>query len=167
MAQVFDISDATQFFGAIERCFQRYQSSREKSTEDLLFVVMGLNHLREWIAPEYKPKCGPDPNVDGSWPLTDTPEKEFSREVYRNDNHKIIRKVCNGTKHAKRISHTTATEHERNVLAWSDFLAVADVYKGPPIAHLVDGYPVERYIEPLIALYRTWFAVPVGKKGKR
>jgi hypothetical protein len=35
--------------------FKRYQKSKSKRIEDILFLVMDANRLREWIAPEYSP----------------------------------------------------------------------------------------------------------------
>ena len=35
--------------------FKRYQKSKSKRIEDILFLVMDANRLREWIAPDYSP----------------------------------------------------------------------------------------------------------------
>lgn len=142
---VFDIGDARQFFDSIERCYSYYQSQEVKSTEALLYIIMGLNHLREWIAPGYDSRHTPK-----------APEERFSKTIYDDAGHAVIRRLCNATKHSDRPINTS-TDHEANVLAWPDFLGVADFFKGPPIAHFVEGQPIEAYIESVLALYRSWF----------
>lgn len=142
---VFDIGDGQQFFDSIERCYTFYRSQEIKSTEALLYIIMGLNHLREWIAPGYDTSTAPR-----------TEEERFSRMVYDDPDHVVIRMLCNATKHATRQVNT-GTDHEGNVLAWPDFLGVADFFKGPPVAHFLDGHQIEVHIEPVLALYRSWF----------
>jgi hypothetical protein len=142
---IFDVGDGRQFFESIERCYAFYQSQEVKSTEALLYIIMGLNHLREWIAPGYKAKDEPK-----------TPEERFSRMIYDHPDHAAIRMLCNATKHStKRVN--TSTDHEANVLAWPDFLGVADIFKGPPVAHFLDGRSIEVRIGPVLTLYRSWY----------
>src|SRR3546814_16688684 len=67
---------------------------------------MGLNHLREWIAPGYsfdnKKRLLPEPRNDA---------QAFSKEIYECLEHKIVRELCNQTKHlGKEIQ--TSTSHE-------------------------------------------------------
>ena len=50
---IFDLNTPQEFFNSICRILNRYKSSHAKDIEDLLYVLMGLNHLREWIAPHY------------------------------------------------------------------------------------------------------------------
>jgi hypothetical protein len=47
---IWDINSEEDFFLSIKRVYQRNKSGKAKSIEDLLYVIMGLNHLREWIA---------------------------------------------------------------------------------------------------------------------
>jgi hypothetical protein len=45
----------------VERRFKDYCDDPEKRTEDIIVVIMIVNHLREWIAPGFnkdKKKCG-------------------------------------------------------------------------------------------------------------
>lgn len=150
---IFDIRDAKQFLHTIEQRFIRYQASRVKSTEDLLFIVMGLNHLREWIAPGFKPKCF-DPLT---WPPEDTRAKEFSRKVYEDSDHEMVRELCNGMKHVRKSKHTTSAAYDSTMAEWPDVDSVLDFGKGPPTEHFVDGEPIEPIIQRVIDLYKTWF----------
>src|SRR5207249_2529398 len=40
-----------QLFAILERAFQRYQQARSKTIENAFLLVLGIAHLREWIAP--------------------------------------------------------------------------------------------------------------------
>ena len=91
---VFDIGDAREFFLSIKGTYDRSREIKVKSTEDVLYVIMGLNHLREWIVPGFD-------KIKGEWPVADTPEKEFSKCVYESREHNIIRNISNMTKHFK------------------------------------------------------------------
>jgi hypothetical protein len=54
---VFDIETPEQFFHSICSRYRKYQQPVKeggRTTEDLLYVIMGLHHLREWIAPRDK-----------------------------------------------------------------------------------------------------------------
>ena len=66
---VFDFGDAKAFFDSIVRVYNQYKRGFAKSTEDVLFVIMGLNHLREWISPAF------NPDRSRKWPDANTNEK--------------------------------------------------------------------------------------------
>ncbi len=46
MNGIFDLKTSEEFFNTVLRIYDRYQQSNVKEVEDLLYVVMGLNHLR-------------------------------------------------------------------------------------------------------------------------
>jgi len=149
VAGVFDIESAKELFDIVENRFSQYCGEREKSTEDILSIIMMVNHLREWIAPGYNPYGG------GKWPPADTPEKQFSRRVYEDPNFALIRQVCNGTKHATSVA--TDTTFDPHMFAWKSLFKVRNIFKGVPISHLVDGEPIENRISAVMKIYRGWF----------
>jgi hypothetical protein len=134
----------------VEKWFKKYCDDSEKRTEDIIAIIMIVNHLREWISPGF----GPDSSKN--WPVAKTPADDVSRKVYEHPMFSTIRKLCNGTKHAKKVP-VTATAYETDVYKWSNVYDVKDVYKGSPCRHLVDCRPVETFIEPIMELYRAWF----------
>lgn len=151
---VFDIGDSRSFFASIERRYSGYIHCRCKSTEDLLFVIMGICHLREWIAPDFNPK-------NGRWDPCDTDEKSFSKEIYLTDSFDTIRRLCNTSKHfelRKERQPITTVTFDSFVDDWPDFDSVASVDDGPPTSHVVDGYPVEKLIDDVLQRYRDWFS---------
>jgi hypothetical protein len=115
--------------------------------EDLLYVLMGLNHLREWIAPRYDLKKQPS-----------KPEESFSKEIYSFPSFTIVRSLCNRTKHMRNVSETTSSSHDIPFDDWTDIDAVMNFNHGPASKYLVDGRDVIEIIDDVIAFYRTkWF----------
>jgi hypothetical protein len=149
MPQIFDIESPQDLFDLVERRFKLYCEAVDKSPEDILFVIMIVNHLREWIAPDYNPR-------NGNWQKADSPEKYFSQKVYKDINFDVIRNLCNGTKHANKAPNTSI-EYEPNIFAWKSVFAVRHIFRGVPLSYLVDGQPIESYVKPVMEMYREWF----------
>lgn len=150
MTAFFDFGDAGAFFQSIERRWDAYLQGTVRSTEDLLYVIFGLNHLREWIAP------GLMKGGDGRWLAVDTPAKRFSKEVSESGDFDVVRKLANGIKHAKHMS--TGYVGGAFIDDWPDFDAVTDFDTGPPTGYDVNGQPVEDFIVPIMEAYRNWFS---------
>lgn len=112
---------------------------------------MALNHLREWIAPRYKKR-------GGSWPPADTPEKQFSQNIYDNcPEFDTIRKLCNKSKHINRDPRTDS-ENGLPIDDWKDIDSVKDFDKGPAKNYSVDGGNVIGIMKKVIDFYKTeWF----------
>lgn len=154
---IFDIGDSQEFLASIERRYEAYNRGRCKSTEDLLFIIMGLCHLREWIAPDFNPKW----TASGlQWGACDSDEKSFSREVYLLESFDKIRRLCNATKHFE-LKHGkqphTQVAFDSLIDDWPDIDSVASFDSGPPTCHKVDGTPVDAFIDEVLQKYRTWF----------
>ena len=84
MSGIFDLKTSEDFFNTILRVYDRYQQSNTKDVEDLLYVLMGLNHLREWIAPEYNYKT-----------VAEKPEEIFYNEIWETSSFQIINSLLN------------------------------------------------------------------------
>jgi hypothetical protein len=82
--------------------------------------------------------------------------EQLARNFYEHTNFDVIRRLCNGTKHAKPVKKAK-TQYEENIFAWSNLLAVKNIFRGVPVSHSVDGKPVETLIQPLMDMYRDWF----------
>jgi|ERR1700730_3945365 hypothetical protein len=148
--KIFDIESPEELLDLVEHKFKLYCEAAVKAPEDILFIIMIVNHLREWIAPGYKPK------KDGTWPNADSPEKCFSQKVFKDTNFEVIRNLCNGTKHAKKMKNT-GTKYEPNLFAWPNLFAVRNIFMGVPTSYLVDGQPIENYVKPILDMYLEWF----------
>jgi hypothetical protein len=150
---IFDINNAKGLFFLINRTIKRFCDEEEKDAAKLLFLIMALNHLREWIAPGYKP------DRNGNWPPANTAEKRFSQDIYDNCyEFGTIRELCNKSKHLKQIPELIHTEYDTLFDDWSDIDSVPDFDKGPATNYFVDGENVINLIYTVIDFYNTeWF----------
>ena len=151
---IFDINSAGSLFFLINRTMERYSGEQEKDVTELLFLIMALNHLREWIAPGY----GRD--QDGNWPIPRNNGDQFFLDIYNKcPEFQIINKLCNSTKHFRQITQNTHSEHGLPINEWSGKIDdVADFDKGPAINYFVDDENVIDIINTVIDFYKTeWF----------
>lgn len=148
---IFDLNDPHAFFHSIKYQLIQYEEETTRSTEDILYVIMGLNHLREWIAPDYK-----FDNTAKVWPAPKTEAEAFSKRIYDTPEFKIVRSLCNQTKHPKN-KVLTSTLHGANIDDWKNWDAVVDFDLGPPTRHFVNGIPIEEILRPLVTEYESWF----------
>jgi hypothetical protein len=127
---------------------------KERPTEDLLFIIMALNHLREWIAPDYNP-YGRPPKLRNP----KTKAEEFSRRLYCDPNFKIIREICNATKHVKKNgpSHKTTTESVPHQVDTGPHGPKFFITTNSATNHFIDGERVESFVRPVMKLYGEWF----------
>lgn len=154
MAAFFDIESAKDLFEVVEQRFERYRSDSTKSAEDLILIVMIVNHLREWIAPGFKKN-----RKTGTWPVANSEAEKISRKIYEHPDFGSIRALCNGTKHASTVKKAE-TQYEGNIFAWPNLLAVKNIFRGVPVSHSVDGKPIDALISPIMEMYRDWFYPP-------
>jgi len=148
---IFDIYSPEEFFYSINNAWENYKRSKQKSVEILLYVIMGLNHLREWIASGYDPKKTPTND-----------EEKFFQSIFNKASFKVINSLCNKTKHLQRMKENTSSEHNVPFDEWSDIDAVRNWDKGPASDYFVDGINIIEIINEIIGFYRMeWFK----KKG--
>lgn len=143
----FHLTSPDDFFYCLRNTLTRYKSDKAKRVEDLFFLVMGLTHLREWIAPGYKHEM----------PQTTAAHKLY-HDIYETPEFQIVQSLCNGLKHVK---DAPATSYSAG-LAFDDWPDVDSVVKwddGPPTAFYVDGEEVGEILQRLIDSYqREWFS---------
>jgi hypothetical protein len=144
----FDLSSPELFFDAIERAAAELADSDFKSTERLMFVVMGLNHLREWIAPGY----------DYRQPPTSDAEK-FFHHIYSIPEYGVIKSLCNCSKHLSMTSGSLTMPPPLSMDEWPEVDAVSNFDHGPMPAYYVDGRDVMDIIDEVMRVYEEdWFA---------
>ena len=144
---IFDISTPLDFFSSIEQSFKKYKTEKTKSIELLLYVIMGLNHLREWIAPGYNYE---DP------PANDA--EEFYRLIYSESSYKTINALCNRTKHLNTRDINTSSSYGIPFDKWSNFDSVRNIDKGPVTNYFVDDINITEIINDVIDFYKKeWF----------
>lgn len=143
----FDIHSPEELFALLKTIASSYGSSRPKRTQDLLLLVFGLTHLREWIAPGYDPTRNPT-----------TPAEKFHQSIYGLEEFKILQGLCNRSKHMKASSTVMGTLYESRIDDWPDVDSVQNFDQGVPTAFSVDDRDVHDVIESVIKFYEArWF----------
>jgi hypothetical protein len=149
-AHFYDIESAEQLFGLLKASARNFSALRGKSTKDLLFLVFGLTHLREWIAPGYDPKDPPS-----------SPEEQFFQDIFRLEEFNILRELCNRSKHMDAKVEATGALYGGTIDDAPDFDAITNFDRGAPLAYFVEGKDVEDLIPVVIRFYEeNWFKKP-------
>lgn len=155
--KLLDINSEEDFFEIIKNSFKRYKNEKDKSIEILLFIIMGLNHLREWIAPGYAPFTH-----NGNINVPKTRYEQFSNDVYITNEHKILREICNKSKHLKSSSTSSDALPSGESLNFDEVINSAN---GLVVSYSVDDRDITDIIEKLILFYQTgWFNLNYKKK---
>src|SRR5712671_1181705 len=87
-AHLFDIESPDQLFNLLKLVARRFTTAQAKRPEDMLLLVFGLTHLREWVAPEYSPKQ-----------QAVTPSEQFYQAIFDLEEFKVLQALCNRSKH--------------------------------------------------------------------
>ncbi|KMO87173.1 hypothetical protein AB840_03825 [Megasphaera cerevisiae DSM 20462] len=161
MQPVFDLFTAEDLFNEIKITFYKYKKEHNKDMCKLLFMIMGLNHLREWIAPGFHARN----NAKGT-----TDAEKFYVDIYDNtdedtntSNFKIINELCNHSKHFNTLNKKTSCKYE-TMDEWDDMDSIINFDRGSVSKCLVenkDGDMVDiiDIIERAILYYdANWFS---------
>jgi hypothetical protein len=155
-AHFFNIESADQLFDLLKIVANRLMTASEKRMEDLLLLVFGLTHLREWIALNYagkkrKPK---------------TPEEHFFQDIYKLDKFKQLQALCNRSKHMRATNHVMGVLHERAGGTGLDVKSASKSDGKLPAGFSVDNDDIEDVIQVVIKFYENkWFRK--GRGGQR
>lgn len=146
--KLFNVTSPKDFLDSIVRTRRKYESKKTKYIEDVLFMFLGLNHLREWIAPGYDHKS----------PKT-TRAHQFYHDIFNNlAEFKIIKSICNHSKHRSTLNYEITTIYSDIISDWDDLASVKTLSEGVPISHFVDGKNIIQIIDPVIDFYKSeWF----------
>jgi len=147
---IFDINSDEAFFRSLCRAAEELKASKVKSTDCLLYLIMGLNHLREWIAPEFGP--------NKQKPITHA--EKFYVALWKIPEFKIINAICNRSKHMATISFPLEVQYGANFDDWPDFDSVNDFDCGPPLAYFADGRNLMDVIDVVICFYKKYWYCP-------
>lgn len=154
---IFDIDSPEIFFYSIQYTFEKYKNNKEKSIESLLYIIMGLNHLRDWIAPGYDFRSSPQKANEFFYKLIFDECASFQ----------IINKLCNRTKHLT-TSVNTSSLHDLPLDEWMDIDSVKNFDRGPATDYFIDGKNIIEVMEDVIKSYKSnWFdkKTPLVKFG--
>ncbi len=153
----FDIRDDSAFFTIVSNTLNSFLATKTKKPEDLLLLVLGFAHLREWIAPNYKRGAAPRNSAE-----------RFAAMLYENPNYKTVLLLANHAKHQRRgalpeIQSTsfveTIDERDTPIDSWLDF----DI--GPASSYQYGQRNLEDVFKAVALLYREqWFNLPIDQR---
>lgn len=79
---MFDLNTAEDLFFYIQDSMKKYLANKHKNVSDVFFLIMALNHLREWIAPGYHPRFN-DKSKSNEWKETNNGAEIFSKKYMK------------------------------------------------------------------------------------
>lgn len=145
----FDIQSAEELYHLLRTVADSFISTRPKRTQDLLLLVFGLTHLREWIAPGYNHKRPPL-----------TPAERFYQKIFTLKEFKMLQGLCNRSKHMSASDTIMGTLHRSTIDDWPDVDSAPDFDRGFPTAYSVDDQDILEVIQVVITFYdKNWFQV--------
>jgi len=146
-AYFFDLESPEALFRLLTQVEKRFRERKNKRVEELLLLVFGFTHLREWIAPGYSPENSPQ-----------TPEERFYREIFGVPEFNLLRHLCNRSKHMAATRSAHGALHGSTIDEWEDLDSVQSMARGPALAYFVDGRDIEDVIAAVRRFYeRNWF----------
>lgn len=150
----FDIRDAHAFFTIVSNTLNSFLSTKAKRPEHLLLLVLGLAHLREWIAPGYERGVAPKNRAE-----------QFAAMLFENSNYQTIRLLANHAKHQRRqtLPDTQTTsfvemidDRDIPIDSWGSF------DEGPASAYQYGDIDLEKLFIDVTSLYREqWFSLTI------
>jgi|AntRauTorcE11898_2_1112593.scaffolds.fasta_scaffold54117_1 hypothetical protein len=146
-AYFFDLESPEDLFSLLTQVEKRFRERKNKRVEELLLLVFGFTHLREWIAPGYSPGNSPQ-----------TPEERFYQEIFGVPEFNLLRQLCNRSKHMAASHSAHGALHGSTIDEWEDLDSVQSIRRGPALAYFVDGHDIEDVIAAVRRFYeRNWF----------
>jgi hypothetical protein len=154
---LFDIRDDSAFFGIISRTLDSYRATRTKKPEDLLLLILGLAHLREWIAPNYKRGATPRNSAE-----------RFVAMLYEDPDYQTVLLLANHAKHQRRSalpqiqarsSVEIMDERDTPIDSWLDF------DEGPASSYRYGDRDLSDVFSAVATLYKErWFSLPLSER---
>lgn len=151
-AHFFDLESPEQLFSLLKTVADDFMQAGGKRTQDLLLLVFGLTHLREWIAPGFDPsKSSPK-----------SPEECFYQSIYGLREFKTLQALCNRSKHIKTEPRhpepAMATLFEQPFHEEADIGSEVGYDRNQPIGYFVDGQDIDDVIHAVVSFYsHNWF----------
>ena len=125
------------------------RAQKAKDSERLLFLILGLTHLREWIAPGYT-------HVRGRGPQSKA--EAVHGRIWDLESFALLRAIANHTKHLAPLNGVVDVGEALPMAEWPSVEAVQSFDQGPPTAYRLDGRDVLDAIDDVIAFYDSqWF----------
>lgn len=147
-----DLDMPHQLFSVLITAFSRYEADKAKRIDDVFLLVLGLAHLREWIAPGFKGKRAPR-----------NPAERFSEALYKHEAYRILLHIANHAKHQFRDDNLVIRSvHYDRLDDWPDVDRANSVDAGPVRAYFIGDRDLCDLFHEILAFYRDrWFSLDV------
>src|SRR6266446_8382430 len=142
---LFDIRDDSDFFTIVTNTLASFLSTKTKRADEMLLLILGLAHLREWIAPGYRRGA-----------MATNAAERFAAMLFENPNYQTVLQLDNHAKHQRRealpetqFTSFTDTFDERDtpIDSWLDF------DEGPASSYKYGQRNLEDIFKAVAALY--------------
>ena len=143
--------DLRQLFGVLDRALTRYRAAPVKTIDDAFLLVLGLAHLREWIAPGY------DHRMPARYP-----NQKFFNAIYEElESFRLLLAVANGAKHHEnRQEIAVRSRHYDKIDDWPSFDAALSVDDGPVAEYHIEGWDLADLCQEVLEFYcKNWIAL--------
>ena len=154
---LFEIRDASAFFVVVKGAFEEFLSTNAKKPAQLLLLILGLAHLREWIAPGFKRTAPPKNQAE-----------EFVTRLWENPDYQTVVLLANHAKHQRRMAlpETQTTRYvemmddrDTPIDSWLDF------DDGPTSSYEYGDRDLEDIFSALMDFYeKGWFSRPLEER---
>jgi hypothetical protein len=154
---LFEIRDATSFFSIVVGTLREFRLTNGKKPAHLLLLILGLAHLREWIAPGFKKGSHPKNRAEC-----------FAERLWENPDYKTVSLLANHAKHQRRgaLPETQTTRYvhviddrDNSIDSWPDF------DDGPASNYAYGDRNLEDLFSALVAFYeKEWFSLPLEER---
>lgn len=147
--ETFGIQSPSHLLSEIETALAELRTLRGTTFRNVFFVLSGLNHLREWIAPGYKHKKP-----------AKTAAERFSNLIHDTcPEWTIVNSLCNGLKHFDRMNHVTSDNASQRLADLHSLSGVTSLAHGHPQKFTVDGQDILEIFDATRKFYvENWFA---------
>lgn len=153
----FDIRDDSAFFSVLSNVLLEFRATKSKKPEHLLLLVLGLAHLREWIAPNYTRDDFPK-----------NAAQRFAAALLQLPEYDTLWLLANHAKHQRRRSlpetQTTSfvetiDDRDTPIDSWLDF------DQGPASAYQYGAQDIEQVFVTVASFYQDhWFSLPIEQR---
>lgn len=155
--EIFGIQSPSHLFSEIDTALSEFRTAKGTTFRNLFFLLSGLNHLREWIAPGY---VHTNP--------ANTPSQVFFNSIYHScPEWKLVNSLCNGLKHFDPTTHSKSNNASPLLADFPTMSGVTSLAHGHPQKFTVEGRDAIEILEAVRHYYaKNWFEQQGSTKVK-
>jgi hypothetical protein len=148
----FGVESPRHLLLEIDAALAVLRTSKGTTFRNLFFVLAGLNHLRDWIAPSAAEKLRKRKELT-------TPGELFYERIHRESSEwGVVNDLCNGLKHFRQDRYATSDNASNLLSDWHSMEGVTSLAIGHPQRFTVEGMDILPILEATRNFYvEHWF----------